>query len=54
MTILKSTVDTNDPRYIGSRAAMLEKLAELDAEHAKAVAGGGREVRRASPRSAAS
>ena len=29
---------------------MLEKLADLEAEHAKAVAGGGREVRRAAPR----
>lgn len=42
MTILKSIVDTNDPRYIGYRAAMLDKLAEIEAEHAKAVAGGGR------------
>ncbi|KHF42833.1 acyl-CoA carboxylase subunit beta [Saccharomonospora viridis] len=42
MTILKSIVDTNDPRYLGYRAAMLDKLAEIEAEHAKAVAGGGR------------
>ncbi|WP_298179109.1 carboxyl transferase domain-containing protein [Saccharomonospora sp.] len=41
MTILKSTVDVTDPRYVGYRAAMLDKLAEIEAEHAKAVAGGG-------------
>ena len=29
---------------------MTAKLAEIDAEHAKALAGGGREVRRAPPR----
>ena len=38
---LKSTLDTNAPEYRQRRAAMLEKIAALDAEHAKALAGGG-------------
>ncbi|WP_199748001.1 carboxyl transferase domain-containing protein [Actinomadura sp. WAC 06369] len=38
---LKSSLDTRGPEYRERRAAMLEKLAELDAEHAKALAGGG-------------
>ncbi|WP_371946402.1 acyl-CoA carboxylase subunit beta [Actinomadura chokoriensis] len=38
---LKSTLDTRSPEYRERRAAMLEKLAALDAEHAKALEGGG-------------
>ncbi|WP_210408230.1 acyl-CoA carboxylase subunit beta [Allokutzneria sp. NRRL B-24872] len=41
MTVLKSTVDTRDPEHRERRAAMLTKLDELAAEHAKALAGGG-------------
>ncbi|NDU75519.1 acyl-CoA carboxylase subunit beta [Actinomadura sp. DSM 109109] len=39
--ILKSTLDVRSPDYRARRAAMLEKLAALDAEHAKALEGGG-------------
>ncbi|WP_210748573.1 acyl-CoA carboxylase subunit beta [Actinomadura latina] len=38
---LKSTLDARSPEYRERRAAMLEKLAALDAEHAKALEGGG-------------
>jgi acetyl-CoA carboxylase carboxyltransferase component len=41
MTVLTSALDTAGPGYAARRAAMLARLAELDAEHAKAVAGGG-------------
>ncbi|WP_205668997.1 acyl-CoA carboxylase subunit beta [Amycolatopsis suaedae] len=41
MTTLKSTVDANAPEFGANRDAMLAKLAALEAEHAKAVAGGG-------------
>ena len=41
MTTLKSAVDPSSPEYAANRAAMLAKLAELDTEQAKAVAGGG-------------
>jgi acyl-CoA carboxylase subunit beta len=41
MTTLASRLDTSSPEYGSRREAMLAKLAELDAEHAKAVAGGG-------------
>ncbi|GIH08670.1 acetyl-CoA carboxylase carboxyltransferase subunit [Rhizocola hellebori] len=41
MTIFKSALDTRTGDFAANRAAMLEKLAELDKEHAKAVAGGG-------------
>jgi acetyl-CoA carboxylase carboxyltransferase component len=41
MTTLPSTVDTNAPDHRANREAMLAKLADLDAEHAKAVGGGG-------------
>ncbi|MDQ2748739.1 MAG: acyl-CoA carboxylase subunit beta [Actinomycetota bacterium] len=41
MTTLKSNVDASSPEYAANRAAMLAKLAELDIEQAKAVAGGG-------------
>ncbi|HEY0454507.1 acyl-CoA carboxylase subunit beta [Actinophytocola sp.] len=41
MTHLRSTVDTRAAEHAANREAMLAKLAELAAEHAKAVAGGG-------------
>jgi acyl-CoA carboxylase subunit beta len=41
VTVLASALDTGSAQYAGRRAAMLAKLAELDAEHAKALAGGG-------------
>ncbi|HEY2062520.1 acyl-CoA carboxylase subunit beta [Amycolatopsis sp. NBC_01480] len=41
MTALRSTVDTRAGEFAANRESMLEKLAEIDAEHAKAVAGGG-------------
>jgi acyl-CoA carboxylase subunit beta len=41
VTVLASALDTRGAQYAGRRAAMLAKLTELDAEHAKALAGGG-------------
>jgi acetyl-CoA carboxylase carboxyltransferase component len=41
MTVIKSTVDPTSPEHKANREALLAKLAELDAEHAKALAGGG-------------
>ena len=41
MTALNSTVDPTSPEHKANREALLTKLAELDAEHAKALAGGG-------------
>ncbi|MEV4310821.1 carboxyl transferase domain-containing protein [Actinocrispum sp. NPDC049592] len=41
MTTLQSTLDTSSPDYAANRDSMLGKLAELDTEHAKAIAGGG-------------
>ncbi|MET9649622.1 carboxyl transferase domain-containing protein [Streptomyces sp. NPDC006460] len=41
MTVLASALDTGGPDYAAHRAAMLDKLAALDTEHAKALAGGG-------------
>ncbi|MFI5586509.1 acyl-CoA carboxylase subunit beta [Amycolatopsis sp. NPDC051758] len=41
MTALRSTVDTRAAEFGANREAMLEKLAEINAEQAKAVAGGG-------------
>ncbi len=41
MTVLTSALDTTGAAYAARRAAMLARLAELEAEHAKAVAGGG-------------
>jgi acyl-CoA carboxylase subunit beta len=41
VTVLASTLDTGGAEYHSRRAAMLAKLDELDAEHAKALAGGG-------------
>src|SRR5437868_7043030 len=39
--MIRSRLDITAPEYLARRAAMLAKLAELDAEQAKAVAGGG-------------
>ncbi|HET8640792.1 MAG TPA: carboxyl transferase domain-containing protein, partial [Pseudonocardiaceae bacterium] len=41
MTPIGSTLDTGSAGFAANRDAMLAKLAELDAEHAKAVGGGG-------------
>ena len=41
MTQLRSTVDPTSADYVANREAMLAKIAALDAEQAKAVAGGG-------------
>ena len=41
MTVLQSTLDPNAAAYTEAAEAMTAKLAEIDAEHAKALAGGG-------------
>ncbi|MEU9609674.1 carboxyl transferase domain-containing protein [Streptomyces sp. NPDC048057] len=41
MTVLPTRTDPTSPEYAARRAALLGKLADLDAEHAKALAGGG-------------
>ncbi|GLU47844.1 acyl-CoA carboxylase subunit beta [Nocardiopsis ansamitocini] len=41
MTVLRSTLDPTSGDYAANRTAMLDKLAALDTEHAKALAGGG-------------
>jgi acyl-CoA carboxylase subunit beta len=41
VTVLRTSVDPSAPAYVANRAALLDKLAALDADHAKAVAGGG-------------
>jgi acetyl-CoA carboxylase carboxyltransferase component len=41
MTTFRSTVDAKSADFAANRDAMLAKLAEIEAEHAKAVAGGG-------------
>ncbi|WP_420882465.1 carboxyl transferase domain-containing protein, partial [Streptomyces barkulensis] len=41
MTVLRSVLDTTAPEYAANREAMLAKLDALEAEHAKALAGGG-------------
>ncbi len=41
MTVLRTSVDSSSEAYQANRAALLEKLAALDADHAKAVGGGG-------------
>ncbi|MEV8528351.1 carboxyl transferase domain-containing protein [Streptomyces sp. NPDC052000] len=41
MPTLPTALDPAAPEYRAARAAMLTKLAELDAEHGKALAGGG-------------
>jgi acetyl-CoA carboxylase carboxyltransferase component len=41
MTVLRSSIDASGGEFCANRDAMLEKLTDLDGEHAKAVAGGG-------------
>jgi len=41
MTVLRSNVDTRTEGFAANRKSMLGKLAEIETEHAKAVAGGG-------------
>ncbi|MEU8582350.1 acyl-CoA carboxylase subunit beta [Streptomyces abikoensis] len=41
MTVLRSALDPASADHVANRTAMLAKLAEVEAEHAKAVAGGG-------------
>jgi acyl-CoA carboxylase subunit beta len=41
VSVLPSTLDGRGAEYAARREAMLARLAELDAEHAKALAGGG-------------
>ncbi|MDT4891888.1 MAG: acyl-CoA carboxylase subunit beta [Pseudonocardiales bacterium] len=41
MTVIRTGVDRAGPEFAANREAMLAKLAELDVEQAKAVAGGG-------------
>ncbi|HEX9030427.1 MAG TPA: carboxyl transferase domain-containing protein [Streptosporangiaceae bacterium] len=41
MTVLRSSLDTGSPEYGQRREAMLARLVDLDAEIAKALAGGG-------------
>ncbi|EOM75563.1 acyl-CoA carboxylase subunit beta [Rhodococcus rhodnii] len=41
MTVLDSTLDTTSETFVAARKAMEGKLAEIDAEHAKAIGGGG-------------
>jgi acyl-CoA carboxylase subunit beta len=41
VTVLASALDAGGAEYQARRAAMLAKLADLDTEHAKALAGGG-------------
>jgi acyl-CoA carboxylase subunit beta len=41
VSILASALDTRGAAYAARREAMLARLAEMDAEHAKALAGGG-------------
>ncbi|MFE0047028.1 acyl-CoA carboxylase subunit beta [Streptomyces albireticuli] len=41
MTVLSSLLDPSGPEYAAAREAMLARLAEIGAEHAKALAGGG-------------
>ncbi|MBF6085349.1 acyl-CoA carboxylase subunit beta, partial [Nocardia cyriacigeorgica] len=43
MTILRSTLDSAAPEYTAAAEAMTTKLTEIEAEFAKAVAGGGPE-----------
>ena len=39
--MLKTTVDPSAPEFVANRDALLEQIAAIDTEHAKAVAGGG-------------
>ncbi|CPZ21481.1 Pobable propionyl-CoA carboxylase beta subunit AccD2 [Mycobacteroides abscessus] len=42
MTVLRTAVNTNSPEYIAAAEAMETKLAEVNAETAKALAAAGR------------
>ena len=54
MQVLPTHVNPRSDAYAANRNAFLEALAYLDEQLAIARAGGGAEVRRAPPRSAAS
>ena len=41
MSVLQTAVDTSSADYRANRDALLEQIANVEAEHAKAVAGGG-------------
>ena len=41
MTVLRSKVDTTSDEYLANRTALLEQIAAVDVEHAKAIGGGG-------------
>jgi acetyl-CoA carboxylase carboxyltransferase component len=41
VTVLRSAFDPADPTAVANREHLLQRLADLDAEHAKAIAGGG-------------
>jgi acetyl-CoA carboxylase carboxyltransferase component len=41
MSVLATRLDTGSAEFAANREAMLAKLADIDAEHAKAIAGGG-------------
>ena len=41
MSVLRSALDPSSTEFAANREAMLAKLADIEAEHAKAVAGGG-------------
>ncbi|WP_431874883.1 acyl-CoA carboxylase subunit beta [Amycolatopsis sacchari] len=41
MSVIRSAVDTASEEFAANKEAMLAKLAEIEAEHAKAIAGGG-------------
>jgi len=45
VTVLRSALDPGSPEYRRNREATLARLAELDAEHAKAIGGGGAKYR---------
>ena len=49
MTALASTLDPRSSAYTEAAEAMSAKLAEIDAEHAKALAGGGCQSPKISP-----
>jgi acetyl-CoA carboxylase carboxyltransferase component len=44
MTVLRSTLDTASEGFSAASATMRERLAEVEAEHAKALAGGGEQA----------
>jgi acyl-CoA carboxylase subunit beta len=41
MSVLKTAVDPSTSEFVANREALLEQIAAIDTEHAKAVAGGG-------------